>query len=71
MARFSQANAELLRANLKATRVMALTTPLMELIGGCAVAGILYYGHFRILPGPRPWAPSARSSRRSTPCTCP
>ncbi len=30
---------------------MALTTPLMELIGGCAVAGILYYGHFRILSG--------------------
>ncbi|MGA9752205.1 MAG: ABC transporter ATP-binding protein [Acidobacteriota bacterium] len=51
MERFSKSNRELLRANLKATRVMALTTPLMELIGGCAVAGILYYGHFRILSG--------------------
>jgi subfamily B ATP-binding cassette protein MsbA len=30
---------------------MALTTPLMELIGGAAVAGILYYGHFQILSG--------------------
>ncbi len=51
MARFSKSNRELLRASLKATRVMALTTPLMELIGGFAVAGILYYGHFRILSG--------------------
>jgi len=51
MARFARANAELLRSNLKATRVMALTTPLMELIGGFAVAGILYYGHFRIVGG--------------------
>ena len=50
-ARFRKHNREVLRANLKATRVMALTTPLMELIGGCAVAGILYYGHFRILGG--------------------
>ena len=49
--RFTRTNAEVLRANLKATRVMALTTPLMELIGGCAVAGILYYGHYRILSG--------------------
>ncbi len=51
VARFARANGELLRSNLKATRVMALTTPLMELIGGCAVAGILYYGHFRITSG--------------------
>ncbi|MEW6758318.1 MAG: ABC transporter ATP-binding protein [Acidobacteriota bacterium] len=50
-ARFRKHNREVLRANLKATRVMALTTPLMELIGGAAVAGILYYGHFRILGG--------------------
>ena len=47
--RFKKFNREVLKANLKATRVMALTTPLMELIGGAAVAGILYYGHFRIL----------------------
>ena len=49
--RFRRYNREVLRANLKATRIMALTTPLMELIGGVAVAGILYYGHFRILSG--------------------
>jgi subfamily B ATP-binding cassette protein MsbA len=49
--RFERYNREVLKANLKATRVMALTTPLMELIGGAAVAGILYYGHFRILGG--------------------
>lgn len=49
--RFKKFNREVLKANLKATRVMALTTPLMELIGGAAVAAILYYGHFRILAG--------------------
>lgn len=49
--RFNRANRALLKVNLKATRVMALTTPLMELIGGFAVAGILYYGHFAILRG--------------------
>jgi subfamily B ATP-binding cassette protein MsbA len=49
--KFMKFNREVLRANLKATRVMALTTPLMELIGGCAVAGILYYGHYRIQSG--------------------
>ncbi len=49
--RFQRYNREVLQANLKATRVMALTTPLMELIGGVAVAGILYYGHFIILRG--------------------
>jgi subfamily B ATP-binding cassette protein MsbA len=49
--RFRKFNREVLKANLKATRVMALTTPLMELIGGTAVAGILYYGHFRIVGG--------------------
>jgi len=50
-AAFNRLNNEVLRANLKATRVMALTTPLMELIGAVAVAGILYYGHYRILGG--------------------
>lgn len=50
-ARFAKYNREVLKANLKATRVMALTTPLMELIGGAAVAGILYYGHFKIMSG--------------------
>ncbi len=48
---FNKLSNEVLRANLKATRVMALTSPLMELIGGVAVAGILYYGHYRILGG--------------------
>lgn len=46
--RFKEANRKLLKANLKTTRVMALTTPLMEFIGAFAVAGILYYGHFKI-----------------------
>lgn len=49
--RFKRANEKLFKANLKATRVMALTTPLMELIGGIAIAGILYYGHFKIIKG--------------------
>jgi subfamily B ATP-binding cassette protein MsbA len=46
--RFKKANKKLLKVNLKATKVMALTTPLMEFIGAFAVAGILYYGHFKI-----------------------
>ena len=49
--RYKVSNRALLKVNLKATRVMALTTPLMEAIGGFAVAGILYYGHFQILRG--------------------
>ncbi len=48
---FSETNHSLLRVNLKATRIMALTTPLMEMIGALAIAGILYYGHFMILQG--------------------
>jgi ATP-binding cassette, subfamily B, bacterial MsbA len=47
--RFKEANNHLYKVNLKATRVMALTTPLMEFIGAFAVAGILYYGHFKIV----------------------
>jgi ATP-binding cassette, subfamily B, bacterial MsbA len=49
--RFKTANNHLFKVNLKATRVMALTTPLMEFIGAFAVAGILYYGHFKIMSG--------------------
>ena len=51
MTHFKKYNRNVLKANLKATRVMALTTPLMELIAGVAMAGILYYGHFKILGG--------------------
>lgn len=46
--KFKEANRKLFKVNMKATRVMALTTPLMELIGGVAVALILFYGHFKI-----------------------
>lgn len=46
--RYKDANRKLFKVNMKATRVMALTTPLMEFIGGIAVAGILFYGHFKI-----------------------
>ncbi len=49
--RFADANQHLYKVNLKATRVMALTTPIMEFIGAFAVAGILYYGHFKIMSG--------------------
>jgi len=49
--RFAETNNSLLKVNLKVTRVVALTTPLMELIGAFAIAGILYYGHFLILSG--------------------
>lgn len=46
--RYRNANNKLFKVNMKATRVMALTTPLMEFIGGIAIAGILFYGHFKI-----------------------
>jgi len=49
--RFGRFNKALLKENLRATRIMSLTTPLMECIGGAAVAGILYYGHFKIMSG--------------------
>lgn len=49
--RFQKVNRDLLRENLKATRIMALTTPVVEFVGIVAVSAILFYGHFIISKG--------------------
>ena len=50
-ARFIQASASLFRTNLKVTRVLALLPPLMEFLGGVAIAGALWYGSREIQAG--------------------
>jgi subfamily B ATP-binding cassette protein MsbA len=49
--RFDQAARTLYRVNLKVTRVIAVLPPLMELLGGIAVAGALWYGSRQIALG--------------------
>ncbi len=49
--RFDTAAHTLYRANLKVTRVIAVLPPLMELLGGVAVAGALWYGSSQIALG--------------------
>jgi subfamily B ATP-binding cassette protein MsbA len=50
-ARFIQASASLFKTNLKVTRVLALLPPLMEFLGGVAIAGALWYGSREIEAG--------------------
>ncbi len=49
--RFHDSNHRLLTENLKATRVFAVTGPLMEFIGALAVSGILLYGYMALQRG--------------------
>jgi len=49
--RFDTAARTLYRVNLKVTRVIAVLPPLMELLGGIAVAGALWYGSRQIALG--------------------
>lgn len=49
--RFAEASRTLYRTNLKVTRVIAVLPPLMELLGGLAVAGALIYGSRQIALG--------------------
>ena len=42
--KFEGASWSLFRTNLKVTRVLAMLPPLMELLGGIAIAGALWYG---------------------------
>ena len=46
--RFSQASQRLYRTNLKVTSALALLPPLMELLGGVAVVGLVWYGSRQI-----------------------
>ncbi|MGD8374560.1 MAG: ABC transporter ATP-binding protein [Acidobacteriota bacterium] len=49
--RFRDVTRDLVRANLRAVRVGALTPPLMELLGGIAAAGVFLHGSTRIADG--------------------
>ena len=51
-AKFERVSATLFRTNLKVTRVLALLPPLMEFLGGIAIAGALWYGSREIANGP-------------------
>lgn len=50
-ARFDASSHDLYRTNLKVTSVIAVLPPLMELLGGIAVAGALIYGSRQIALG--------------------
>lgn len=50
-AKFDKAAAALYRMTMKVTRVLSLLPPLMELLGGVAIAGALWYGTREIANG--------------------
>lgn len=49
--KFETAARELYRSNLKVTRVLSVLPPMMELLGGVAIAGALWYGTREIATG--------------------
>ncbi len=49
--KFERASSTLFRTNLKVTRVLAMLPPLMEFMGGVAIAGALWYGSREIAQG--------------------
>jgi ATP-binding cassette, subfamily B, bacterial MsbA len=49
--RFRRASASLYRTNLRVTRALAILPPLMELLGGLAVVGLIWYGSTQIREG--------------------
>jgi subfamily B ATP-binding cassette protein MsbA len=50
-AKFARASSALYRTNLKVTGVLAVLPPMMEFVGGLAVAGALWYGTREIAAG--------------------
>jgi subfamily B ATP-binding cassette protein MsbA len=50
-AKFERASRDLYRTNLKVTGVLAVLPPLMEFLGGLAIAGALWYGSREIAMG--------------------
>jgi subfamily B ATP-binding cassette protein MsbA len=50
-ARFSAASSQLYRTNMTVTSIVSILPPLMELLGGFAIAGALYYGSREIAAG--------------------
>lgn len=49
--RFRRASQRLYRTNLKVTSALAILPPLMELLGGLAVVGLIWYGSRQIAEG--------------------
>lgn len=49
--KFERASLALFRMNLKVTRVLSMLPPLMEFLGGIAIAGALWYGSREIAQG--------------------
>ena len=49
--RFSEENFRLFRIRLKRLRIRALSSPLMELIGGIAGAAVVFYGGYSVIKG--------------------
>jgi ATP-binding cassette, subfamily B, bacterial MsbA len=49
--RFRRASHRLYRTNLRVTRALAILPPLMELLGGVAVVGLIWYGSTQIKDG--------------------
>jgi subfamily B ATP-binding cassette protein MsbA len=49
--RFRHASSRLYRTNLRVTRALAILPPLMELLGGVAVVGLIWYGSTQIQEG--------------------
>ena len=50
-ARFAAASAQLYRTSMTVTSIVSILPPLMELLGGFAIAGALYYGSREIAAG--------------------
>lgn len=49
--RFAEENFRFFKIRLRRLRIRALATPIMELLGGVASAGILYYGGYNVISG--------------------
>jgi subfamily B ATP-binding cassette protein MsbA len=49
--RFSDENYRLFNIRLRRLRIRALSSPIMELIGGCAGAAIVFYGGYNVVQG--------------------
>jgi len=49
--RFSGENERLFRLNLKAVSINAVSSPLMEFLGGLGIAAIIFYGGYQVIHG--------------------
>lgn len=49
--RFSRENEQLLKLTLKSVSINALSSPVMELLGGIGMAAIIFYGGYQVING--------------------